>query len=85
MPLAGAALHDWRKQAAVRAAPPCQTFGGDLRLPESGHMFVGLGTAEIRRSRGASATYETTAPVNSGSSAIARSSLKSPGTVPCAN
>ena len=33
-------------RAAVRATTPKRTFGCDPRLPESGHVFMGPGTAD---------------------------------------
>lgn len=32
---------------AFQLSTPFQTFGCDLRLPKSGHVFLGLGSAEI--------------------------------------
>lgn len=42
-----AAMSDFAPEAAIQQTTPCQTFGCDPRLPESGHVFIELGTAEI--------------------------------------
>lgn len=42
-----AASASLRPKADLLQTTPCQTFGCDLRLPETGRVFIGLGTAEI--------------------------------------